>query len=266
MKICRRVVGLVVFCVSLPLSLWSQTSIVAIITSDSIFIAADAKATTPDKQYSITQCKIRIANGVVWARSNWAYDPAHNFDADAIAEKFMSHHGSVSTRLAGFEHAVVPKLTTIMVNSRETAKPWFDSHVGKEVLDYVFGTFEYGRPKMLRVQFKLRVQGQNIMIEPERHVCPGECPNGMGVAKLGHTKAVEAALKSDPTIWTSLGLETALQHLVQSEIGACPREVGPPVSLAKLDIHGLTWLCKGACNQPNSVPVLNPAMRCDDDE
>lgn len=267
MKIWQSAVGLLLLYLSLPIPLESQTAIVAIMTPDSILIAADAKATTPDGLKYTTQCKIGSTRDVVWARSNWAYDPRHNFNADAIAERLMFEPGTVSNRVSDFERTMVPRLTTIMTDVRKTDRSWFDSHIDKAVLDFVFGTFEGGHPSMFRVQFKLRTQGQKVTIKPIRLDCPGNCPGGSVIAKLGHDKAVEDALRRNPNIW-DLGFEPALRSLIQTEIEACPREVGPPVAIVRLSNRGLMWLEQGVCNQPVSpgAPIANSTLVCYEDE
>ena len=180
----------------------------------------------------------------------------------------MSGPEPIQDRLVTFERKISPRLADIMKEQRETNRPWFDSQIDKALLGFVFGAFESGRPRMYRRQFKLREMEGKVTIELKRLDCPGDCANGVGIAKLAHSKAVEAELSRNPRIWDT-GPQVALRHLIQTEIDACPKNVGPPIAIIKLDVHGPSWLCDGTCNgssQPNSVPpaVPNPSAACDE--
>jgi hypothetical protein len=41
-----------------------------------------------------------------------------------------------------------------------------------------------------------------------------------------------------PTIWQDLGAEGAIRRLIETEIAALPREVGPPIAIAVIDANG----------------------------
>jgi hypothetical protein len=214
-----------------------------------------------------TQCKIGSAHGVIWARSHLAYDPTHNFNADAIARKYMSQTGSVASRVDHFEVAMRARLTSLMIEMQKTDRPWFDSRINKPVLDCVFGTLEGGRPSVFRRQFRMQMENSKVNIETVRLDCPGNCAPGDTITELGFAEAMEATLRATPNLWDQ-GIADGLRSLIKAEIEACPKSVGPPIAIVRLDAHGLTWLCRGACSRkgPLAPAVPNGTLTCNESE
>jgi hypothetical protein len=246
-----------------PSSVRAQTAIIAVMTPDSIVIGADSKATTPDLSETVNQCKIENANGVLWARARYATDSGHGFSADAIARDTMTKSRTVKERVALFEQTVIPHLVEIMEERKRTARQWFDSQAeGKTVLEIVFATFEAQKPHLYFRYFKAySIDGQRVRIEPKRHDCPGNCRTDTTIIEMGHHETVDK-LKDNPQTW-SAGVDEGVRTLIQSEIDACPRSVGPPITIVKLDVHGLAWISRGMCatdSQSNTAGPTSPNL------
>jgi hypothetical protein len=149
---------------------------------------------------------------------------------------------------------------------QKTADPWFATHIEKTVLDFVFGAFEGGHPVTYRRQFRLRLRNKRAEIETIALACPGDCPGGTGIAALGYTKAIAEFLQKRPELVQ--GTEESVRNLIKMEIEACPKSVGSPIAIIKLDAHGLTWLSDGVCNRKDPLPpaVPNQNLTCNESE
>jgi hypothetical protein len=149
-----------------------------------------------------------------------------------------------------------------MGDRKKTARQWFDSQAeGKTVLEVVFAAFEAQKPHLYFRYFKAHSADQRVTIEAKRFDCPGDCRTDSTIIEMGHHETVDK-LKNDAKIW-SAGLDEGVRSLIQSEIDACPRSVGPPIAIARLDVHGLAWICQGTCNtnsQSNTVGPTSPNL------
>jgi hypothetical protein len=232
-------------------------------------IGADSKATSTDRESSTAQCKIGSINRVVWTRANLATFLDMGYDADAIAREIMERKAPIRERVALYERAVNLKLTEVLVQLKRSKPDWYTSQIDRVIFDILIGTFENGHSHTYRRQFTLRDDGKELRLELTTHLeCPGDCKDGLGLAKMGHAKAIEAELNRNPDIWNT-GFEVAIRHLVQMEIDSCPRDVGLPIATARFDIDGLTWISEGACSSgskaaPFLPPTSNIATACSD--
>lgn len=255
-----------------PLVLSAQTSIVAVMTSDSIVIGSDSKETTPDGRESTSFCKIGVTKGVVWARAYYARDTGLNYDADATARAAMEAEGSLAERVATFEKNIKPQLKrNIEVRLGNTNYEWFRSRAeGKSVLEILFATFENERPLMLFRKFKAHRAGHGVEIESVPMDCPGACPSVPTILPFGYHETIDnMGVEEKGSLFRKFGLEAGVRYLVEKEVAACPKFVGPPVDVIRIDAHGSHWMSCGNCPQASSskpeIPTVpNSENRCDE--
>ena len=160
----------------------------------------------------------------------------------------MSTNASLDARVANFETAVKPKLQVVL-NGLKKGDPTAFKRIAEDqsVVDVVFVGFENKSPRLILRYFHAHSSEKSVDITIGRKNCPGDCDSGIAYAAIGHHDAVDAEIARDPAIWAHMGLEGAIQHLVQSEIDRYPDVAGPPIAILELTAQGPNWIQKGKC-------------------
>jgi len=272
MRSLLSVLGRCLIFVLYPLALSAQTSIVAIMTTDSIVIGSDSKATTTDGLKATSLCKIGSTHGIFWAFSEYSRDTGLNFSVDVTVHKAMETKGSLAERVVTFEKMIKPELKrNIEIRMAGSGDEWFRARAeGKPVLEVLFAAFENEKPLLPCRTFIAHRVGDRIKIDSVTIPAPEVRPEAPITLALGHHETIDnMAPEEKASLVLNLGVEGAVRALVEKEIAACPKFVGPPIAVVHIYTTGPRWISYGSCSQPPGAiadirNVHNTDSRCDE--
>lgn len=115
----------------IPSLAMAQTSIVSIMTPDSIVVGADSKSVTKDYKEAALVCKVGSTDGVFWARSGIATDTTSGFSVDSIALDAVSKGGTIQERVTRFEQLLIPPLKNFLKEQKQIDPAWFKRPRGR---------------------------------------------------------------------------------------------------------------------------------------
>jgi hypothetical protein len=223
------------------------TSVIAVRTSSSIYIAADSKLVTGDHSMTGIGCKIGVANDVFWGEAG-IIQAANGFDVNSIARSAMSATGPVDARISSFESNAALDLGKIMDAIRGENLPYFTQRIGKPALQMVFAYFDSDIPYLDSISFITRIgPASDIIIDVIESIFPNKGPQSSEYVTLGYHETIDREIGKFPNIWRDLGIPLAVRHLIQTEINAVPNDVGSPIAIVGIDEAGSHWISKGAC-------------------
>ena len=227
------------------------TSIISIRTPTSVVIGGDSKLIRGDGAPAGSVCKVRIVNSVAYAESGILLIPSYRFAAADIVNGALRGDGDLSSRVGAFDEAITPQLIRIgTALKRENPKEYERNVRNRTVFAIVFATSENRVPVMMLLSYVATEQDDQVILNTTRYSCPGDCPTGTGWVTLGDSEAAQADIEAHPTIFSDLGLEAAVRHLINDEIADQPRTVGGPIDVAIIDSEGIRRSgSAGACGQ-----------------
>lgn len=214
-------------------------------------IGGDSKLIRGDGAAAGSLCKVRITNNVAYAESGILLIPGYRFAAVDIANRSLRGDGDLSSRVSAFDDAIRQQLIKIGTALKRENPRFYSTRVkDKTVFAIVFATTEPQGPIMMMLSYVASEQEDEVVLNTERYICPGDCPTGTGWVTLGDSEAAQADIQSHPTIFSDFGLENAVRHLIKEEIADQPASVGGPVDVVVIEAGGIRRSGPaGACGQ-----------------
>lgn len=124
---------------------------------------------------------------------------------------------------------------------------------GGDTLTLIAGQMVDGEPYMSGRGFKYVAKDSTIAIT--RLNCPGDCVDGLvDVFLAGRSDVARQTWIYDRR--TARDLVTESRKLVEVEIKAAPEDVGPPITILKVDKNGASWIS----NDVGCPTVLAPGV------
>ncbi len=179
--------------------------------------------------------------------------PSLNFSVSAIADASLGQRGDLLDRVSSFESIIAARLASVLTTVRVGDPNGFDlEYKDKSALDITFAAIEDHVPKMMLRYFMVTVRSNGLIgVDPRRHDCPGECPDGWAYGALGIHEAVDREIIAHHAIWKQLGPENAVRHLVETEVLDRPDSVVAPIAVLRITDAGSEWLNPGMCEVPS---------------
>lgn len=224
------------------------TSVVGVRTPTAIVIGADSKVGRGDVPGVFADgCKIGITNKVAWGYAGILSVGGTDFSLEQGARRFMGHSGTFAERVTEFEVWVMEQLAGIIPRLKKGDPKYFSEHIdGRIFSEILFATSDDGILRMSKRKF-VCYQGSDgkLSAVPEEFPSP-EHPESAWTA-LGKNEAVGKAMKANPGLFEG-GLERGIEHLIQLEIDT-NTDVGPPISIVRVEKDSIRWIQTGACPQ-----------------
>jgi hypothetical protein len=219
------------------------TSVVALVTADSVIIATDSVETvvTNGVKSFTTVCKIHKDGETFYSVAGDYGTPGTKTDIWSIAESAVE----ASKTTAGIFDVVEPAIFKIIpdilsVNKRFDPATYARWLRGDPVIELVFASFENDGPVALGLSFSIDSLGIPQHADP--HILRA-VEGSVNTARLGQHVAMESAITS--TAWHSKFLSDpigASQELIQVEIDAAQmdgrKDVGPPIPILRITKSG----------------------------
>lgn len=246
----------VVLCASLAgLAAWARigyaTTAVALYVKDFAVVAVDGRVNKVGPLISghKSGCKLYVADGKVAVLAGLTEEPDAGFDIRAIFHNILNQQ-------------ITPAQAADLVERRLT-----------QALPAALAAFEKKDPAAYQARAKGSSQLLLAGMDPDGKIQvsrrslpyqPGHppqsddstgAPDHVGVAMIGDTTAIDIDLlrmqKTDA--WEAMGnpadLEKLARRFIALEVVARPMQVGPPVSMVRVDANGIHWVEAGACKE-----------------
>jgi hypothetical protein len=224
------------------------TTIVGVRTPTEVVIGADSKTTALLGPQLERRCKIHVTNNVAWGLAGVSLSGSYSPKDDI--QSYLLSSGTLAERIENFESSMTKMLTTVAqawkVANPEIFAEMFDGMVTMETL---FAAEDRGVLRMFYRRFgTLKGTGGIVTVRGEdfpsqRH--PDSVHVVLGT-RLAHS-AINEEIDSRPGLFDELGAEQSIKHLIESAINADPINVGPPISIIRVDKQGVKWIDHGAC-------------------
>lgn len=233
------------------------TTIVALRTKACVAIASDGVGTFKGggKQTSRRSVqKIFHKHDTVFAVGGLVRDVTGNFDVAKSIENQLKVDvdlRQIGTRL----ETLVAAEIKMQLSRLQTEEPQLFK---KAIEDATSGTnivlarWENKEPTLVAINFAAKLSSQGTLeIRTKRITCPGrDCPTGTYSLWMGHAENIEKYIAKNSLPFPA---EKAARFLVQLEIDSGTPDVGPPISLVRLDESGITWLSKPQGEKKDNV-------------
>jgi len=223
-------------------------TIVGVRTDTEVVIGADSKSTVVHAPGTRQNCKMGIANNIVWSLAGVSqtgdYVPKDDIQSYLLAP------GTLSERIKNLESNMEKKLTDVAQAWKRDNLEVFAEHIdGKVIMGMLFAIEDGGVLRMFRSTFGIP-KGKGGIVTTEREDFPSQLHPRTGHAVLG-TPVTKAAIKKEtesrPRLFDQLGPEQSVKHLIDIAINADPAMVGEPVSIIRVDKQGVKWISHGVC-------------------
>lgn len=227
------------------------TSVAVIRTPKGVAIAADSLAYDGGKP--VTRCKIHSVGSIVFSAAGLLENRNTGFNVEDLAKQAaIGSDGAFDAEKRFQEIATVP-FRRALTQIRRDARTYYDVEIkrGPEPLQVVFIAVEKGTPTFALAYFTV-TDGRDGSVHVTVHgtKCPGDgCPAGHGITMLGDNEAAVHA-SNFPSFWIGLDNPTvAIRKLVEIEIEALSKRVGPPIDILSLDTTGQNWIETEGCKK-----------------
>lgn len=231
----------------------SSTTVVALVTRQRITIGADAMSKVyGGKRIKVLRiCKIYEAGSSFFAFAGMDQDDDTGFVASTLVDKRAMLN--VRARAERFAREIKkPYLKTIQRFNKDNPriKDAFRQRFSEHALQAIFVGSEAGIPVFNTVE--VNVETNPLRIETVIHGCPGDfCPLAGQIKDiwLGHFDDGEREYQRMLATHNALLKDDAatVEHLIDTEIAAVPKSVGPPVAVLIIDNSGSHWFTEGKC-------------------
>ena len=225
----------------------SATTLVCLRQKDVFVMGADSKATYRGKGINgpRTVCKVYRAGRVYFAISGLTNDRNTNFFPEKIvATSFSDNVASFNSNLQRMERALSDSLAIEMTGLKARDRDTFDQTQKDEgdTVAVLAAEMEGDHPVMGGAGFRY-VDGTAPSIVIHRSICPGDCPRDEDVFYGGHhdsaQKMATEFYKSHRTVTRPTKF---VRELVEAEIRSSSKDVGPPITILRVDKSGPHWI------------------------
>jgi hypothetical protein len=235
------------------------TTLVGLPQKDVFVIGADIKVAYKGRGIKgpRTVCKIYRAGRVYFAISGMANDRNTNFFPEKIVANSFSESASFKSNLQNMERTLSDSLAIEMTRLKARDRDTFDQDqkYGGDTVSVLAAEMDANHSVMGGAGFKY-IDGTSPTVEIHRLICPGDCASEEEVFFGGHH---ESAQKITTEFYKNHGTVTQptkfVRELVEAEIRSSPDEVGPPITILRVDRTGAHWISNGSGCPIVVVPV-----------
>jgi hypothetical protein len=224
------------------------TTIVGFRTQTEAIIGADSKTTALLGPRLDPRCKIHVTNKVAWGLAGISLSGSYSPKDDI--ESYLLSSGTLAERIEKFESSMKKMLTTV-AQAWKVANPklFAEKFDGMVTMEILLAAEDRGVLRMFYRRFgTLKGTGGIVTVRGEdfpsqRHSDSVHVVLG---TRLAHS-AINKEIDSRPGLFDELGPEQSVKHLIESAINADPINVGPPISIIRVDKQGIKWIDHGVC-------------------
>ncbi len=234
------------------------TSIVAILSNNTVVIAADSKQTTvgiPGAK-PVSGCKLHVVNNLAWSTSGldhaFTVDPRNGstktvYDMNHFIGGVAVTKDSPQAKIARLDSLIPSAILSEAKTLQRTSPQGFAFFSGGRVfLEVLLVGFENGKVVISHREYGLEVSKGKVTVGQNRWKpdCPGEGCRNPQAFFTGERGALEKFFMSHPDVFRSTSInylrDVAIRS-VQMEIDAAPEIVGGPIETATIDGSGVHW-------------------------
>lgn len=234
----------IIFAMCVPAVL--ATTVVGIRANDGFIIATDSKATYRGlgTKGPATVCKIFQSGSLYFTFAGLANDPSRDFFPEKTVASNFSAADSFARNIAKIERAVSDSLKAEMQRLKTEDPDGFASNnrPGADTLSMVAGEMVKGSPYMSARGFRYTDKITAVTIS--RLNCPGDCLDGVEFFLAGSSDAARRTWFYDRG--TARDFVAESRKLVEAQIQASPEQVGPPITILRVNGNGATWISNDA--------------------
>ena len=214
-------------------------TIILMRTTDGILLAADGKVVRQGSNPP-PQCKIHQYGKVFVAIAGISKSENVGLDTERIVRTAVAAKGPLLSKMDSFTVAARKYLLAEIEYQKKTNLAAFErAYLGKRVLDVTFASIEGPKPEAVVETFFL--DGAGTLHDLRSPLADHR------VLVTGMSSAIKSYTDQNSGWYDQLGAETAIRNFMSLEIARESTEVGPPVSILKLDADGASWIEAGAC-------------------
>jgi len=233
------------------LRLGYATTAVALYVKDLAVVAVDGRINKVGPLISGHQsgCKLYVADGKVAILAGLTEEPDAGFDVRAIFHNVLNQSVPPAQAADLVQQRVQQALPAALQVFQKKDPAAFEARAHGESQLLLVGTDTSGEVQVSRRSIPYE-QGHPA----ERDDSIGT-PDHVGVALIGETTAIDIDLLrlQKTNGWEGMGtadnLEKLARRFIALEIVAEPMQVGPPVSVVRVDNNGVHWIDSGACKE-----------------
>jgi hypothetical protein len=233
------------------------TTIIASMTSNEIVIAADSKGVPGSEIYkdtptfSIVMAKIVQAGRWFFASSGLGVHFKSGFNADQIAINAIAPGGDIKQIVDRLVRELGERLITAFEDiykddpdSFHEVFPTTETH-----FSFIVAGFENGSPIIWQGTIKV-ILDSNPHCQCKADGLTTKSKNPTYIA-IGKNQEISRIMQEQPDFLRKTGMVAGVLKLVQLEIEANPKDVGPPIAVLRIDKKGAKWVYK----TKNCMPI-----------
>lgn len=218
----------------------NATTVIAFRSSRGVVVSFDSKLTTDEPNGSHPICKMFQAGDIYFFVAGLMFDLKRNFIVPTIIQNSLSHSATASTNVSHIEKSISAALVTYLRRLKTEDAQTYEFALGKnnDLLEILVIQTTTGKPYVAKRVFHFAPSTGLITIA--KNTCPGaDCPAPPQFFFLG---TADAAIEAVKQIHSPIYPLQLLPKLVNSEIQAETRYVGPPVETVFIGNDGLHWI------------------------
>jgi hypothetical protein len=231
------------------------TTVIGIKTPFGFVIAVDSKPTYrgPGNKGPAVVCKIVQSGPLYFAIAGLAGDRDRGFLPDRIVASNFSTADSLARNIERIDRAISDALIIEMKRLKTEAPDEFayNQRPGGETLMIIAGEMVNGTPHMFGRGFRYIDNTMTVAIS--RKSCPGDCANGAYFFFAGETDVAQRTLPEFSQDGAAHDPVTDARKLVEVEIQASPENVGPPITILRVDKDSASWVSNDS-GCPSEIP------------
>jgi hypothetical protein len=232
--------AILILIVCVPTTL--ATIVVGVRALDGFIIATDSKATYGPGiiKGPAAVCKIYQSGSLYFAIAGLANDRNRDFFPERIVASNFSAGDSLPRSMEKLEPAMSDALQVEMkrLKTEDPDAFAYSSRPKVDMLSIIAGEMVDDVPQMSGRSFGYISETATINIS--RMDCPGDCANGTMFFFAGKGELAINTAKNFP--YPRLNLTEDARYLVNLEIQASPEDVGPPITILRVNKGGATWI------------------------
>ena len=224
------------------------TTIVAVKTRKEIFIGADSKVTDTFGSASANQaCKIVQAGDAFFAYAGFARDIQTGFSIPQIGMDALNLEPelAIAARTETLTKTVIEKLNVELPLLKQNSFVTYREKIeGQTFLRILVAGFEKGKPVLLVRKFRLgQTADQTIGVIVSNDDCAADCKGKNITRFLGETDAIDGLPEETGDFWKQ-GFAAGIRKLIETQITARERYVGPPIDILQITARRAVWIQK----------------------
>lgn len=231
------------------------TSIVAILSNNTVVIAADSRETISGIPGAnpISGCKLHVVDSFAWSTSGnvsvFSRDPRSGntktiYDINDFIGGIARRKDTQEAKVARFDSLIDNALIS---EAKKMSPQMFDLYSdGRVLLEVLLIGFQNGKVTVSHREYGLKVSKNKIAVEQNQWKpnCPGDGCHNPQAFFTGERAALNKFIGLHPEVLHSTDIDYLRKvaiGLVQTEIDAAPEKVGGQIETATIDGNGIHW-------------------------